>query len=242
MFSPHMAAIEAVIALAEKVFEKYESVQQLRPECRKVRDYAASAKSILVKLQPAVARMPNVPIGQPLDLLEAAMREAFDVLEVCASKPLRAKLYSQTYLSKLRAAAQSTRDAINLLAAANTSLSALIRSQVEDVQEDVRDLLARCDRFRDEVGDEMRMALREGLQPLLQQLQQSGLAQGEPEARQQVAELQLEREEMEREKRFAEQELLEMVCSLSLAEAQPAPTLGGTLQRPSSAPSRSTQW
>ena len=89
-----MAAIEAVIALAEKVFEKYESVQQLRPECRKVRDYAASAKSILVKLQPAVARMPNVPIGQPLDLLEAAMREAFDVLEVCASKPLRAKLYS----------------------------------------------------------------------------------------------------------------------------------------------------
>lgn len=233
-------SFEEVLNVAKAIYEKYESVKELRTECRKVRNLSAAVTDVVERLQTQTLTLPNLPIGRPLHMLNDALREALEVLDICSTKPMRVKLYSATYIGKLRAVITKAMEALNVLAGAHTSISLDIKQKVHDVGEDVDELLNRLDRFKDDIGDQIRASVQEAMsqqglvsQQLIDELKSGGLVKDRDDALRQLAELQREADDVRREKTFVDDQLMTMVCQLSLTTSA---STSSTSTMPSNAP------
>ena len=152
----------AVGCLAKGVYLKYESVKALKTECRRARDIAKAVCEVVVDLDKEFKRKANPPpIGRALSLVEAGLKDAGDVLEMCSARPVQVKVCSGTYIGKLKASVSKMLEGMQLLGGANVGLSMEMQEQVSDVSESMQTMRSKLDGFVDAVGNEMRQVMDE---------------------------------------------------------------------------------
>lgn len=155
-------------------------------------------------------------------MIREALADIENVLDICSSRPVRAKLFSNTYVHKLRAATSQIHDAIGLIGGVHAGVSLEMQREARDAKHELKDTVETLSQFRDKIGDEIRIALRESLgsnsllPSLIGKMENEGLVASSREAIDQLRQLQAEADELRTLKAFAEQELIDAVCRLSL--------------------------
>ena len=228
---------EMLSTLATAVYNKVQNIRALKDECRNARGTVEAVRDLCADLEGE--GMGNRPIGNAMGLLRSGLEDTDAVFEVCASQPLRAKVFSRTYISKLKVAVTRMRDGMNLLGGANVGLTRDLQKQVAEATGVAVDGMAAMQRklddlasgVNDAVGSELRTALLEhrGAEAVREELVRLRLATDVADAERQLRQLRLLHEEVDRvrqEKTFNremdEEALLQAVCALSLA-AEPPP-------------------
>eukprot|EP00633_Aureoumbra_lagunensis_P003707 CAMPEP_0197301422 /NCGR_PEP_ID=MMETSP0890-20130614/50389_1 /TAXON_ID=44058 ORGANISM="Aureoumbra lagunensis, Strain CCMP1510" /NCGR_SAMPLE_ID=MMETSP0890 /ASSEMBLY_ACC=CAM_ASM_000533 /LENGTH=734 /DNA_ID=CAMNT_0042780721 /DNA_START=433 /DNA_END=2636 /DNA_ORIENTATION=- len=158
---------------------------------------------------------------QTVNGLKEGVEEIHKVITICRDQPLKAKVLSNMYIAKLRSATSKINDAMSsLVEGANAAMSLQIQRELETVSGalgSIQDLPA-------EVAREVRDAIRSEIE-LLPFMLQNGLATDVEDAKEQLAELQEEKNELLSENLLIDRDLIQMVCNLSIAElAQQQPT------------------
>lgn len=216
--------IDVVIAGADAVKEKFTGVRTLKPQCRKAQTVADTVKEVLRNLEVEMDDDPPPSWRGPLKMIKEGLAEIEKVLDVCGAKPVRAKLFSRTYVQRLRAATSQIHDAISLIGGVHAGVSMGIQRDTRDAKDELRDTLETLSSFRDKIGDEIRVALKESLgnkahlPELIGRLEGEGLAASSQDALEQLRQLQEEADELRSLKAFAEQEIVDAVCRLSLQD------------------------
>lgn len=156
--------LSTVTALAKAVHAKYENVKALLVESRRVSEIAECVRAMGEEIEKDLARRTGEdapPIGKALKYLNDGLTEAGTVLDICASEPIKAKIFSQMYIDKLKAAASRLLEGTQMLAGSTVGLSLQLQEQVSDTTKEIKRMQAKLDDFVDAVGDEIRSALRE---------------------------------------------------------------------------------
>mmetsp|Transcript_14805 Transcript_14805/g.18262 ORF Transcript_14805/g.18262 Transcript_14805/m.18262 type:complete len:329 (-) Transcript_14805:2029-3015(-) len=217
-----------IIDIAEMIGRKY-PIKTLIKECDKAKQVATAVIKVVQKLQSELKqqrrqnRTPLAGIRGPVNGLKEGVEEINKVITICRDQPLKAKVLSNTYIAKLRSATSKINDALNLLVeGANAAMSLQIQRELQTVSGalgSIQDLPA-------EVAREVRDAIRsESEFELLPFMLQNGLATDVEDAKEQLAELQEEKNELLSEKLLIDRDLIQMVCNLSITElAQQQPT------------------
>ena len=213
-----VVSVETVIFVAERAKAKYDSVKALKPECRKARNVVETVVDVCVKIQRELeGRSPPPGVTNPLQSLHKGVVELDEILTVCREKPVKAGIFSQTYIVKLRAATSGIHDAMTLLGGAHTGLSLEIQRNVAAARIELTAALDAIRSIRDDLGRDLR-DVAHSLDLLVATLKQQGLVKDDDDARRQLQEVQAERKSLVAQKAFDQQQLLDAVCALSLKE------------------------
>ena len=227
----------AVGCLAKGVYLKYESVKALKTECRRARDIAKAVCEVVVDLDKEFKRKANPPpIGRALSLVEAGLKDAGDVLEMCSARPVQVKVCSGTYIGKLKASVSKMLEGMQLLGGANVGLSMEMQEQVSDVSESMQTMRSKLDGFVDAVGNEMRQVMDEHrnvqsqeVAEVVREVMIGVLGRDNSferdEVERQLMQLAEEQDKVRQEKTFnreMEEELLRAVCAISLMQPENA--------------------
>eukprot|EP00633_Aureoumbra_lagunensis_P010972 CAMPEP_0197340372 /NCGR_PEP_ID=MMETSP0892-20130614/45615_1 /TAXON_ID=44058 ORGANISM="Aureoumbra lagunensis, Strain CCMP1510" /NCGR_SAMPLE_ID=MMETSP0892 /ASSEMBLY_ACC=CAM_ASM_000538 /LENGTH=679 /DNA_ID=CAMNT_0042845095 /DNA_START=84 /DNA_END=2124 /DNA_ORIENTATION=- len=224
-----------VIALIDEVVKKYREVKILKKECKEARDIAQSVEevtlSILETIRQEGAHTLPPGLGTPLNHFRDGLKEINEVLCLCASDKAKDKtkvlIFTKTYSTKLRAAISKIKGGLELLSGSHAATSFEFQNYARKAMERANETLENLpDQIRDIVADEIKAALNNSKispEPFLDKLVQHNFANDTADAKRQLQELQHERESLLADKLFADKELLEKVCNLSLLDIHEMP-------------------
>ena len=139
------------------------------------------------------------------------------VLDVCETKPLRAFLFSRTYVGKLRGAMDSIKNGFLELAGAHAATTFEYQNQSRQALELVRGALARLP--EKPVSQELQKAASTSARALVQTAQHYRIS--ENEAWDQLRDLQRDYQALVADKHLVDKALLDAVCGLSLQQTIP---------------------
>mmetsp|Transcript_20241 Transcript_20241/g.63619 ORF Transcript_20241/g.63619 Transcript_20241/m.63619 type:complete len:869 (-) Transcript_20241:363-2969(-) len=218
--------IEIVVAGADAVRDKFTGVRTLKPQCRKAQTVAETVREVMKLLEAQVDDLTEQPppaLVGPIKMIREALAEIEKVLDICTTRPVRAKLFSNTYVQKLRSATSQIHDAITLIGGVHAGVSLEMQREARDAKHELKDAVESLALFKDTIGDELKTAVKESLgggkanlPALIAKFEREGLVASSRDAVDQLRQLQHEADELRTLKAFAEQELIDAVCRLSL--------------------------
>ncbi|KAJ8599050.1 hypothetical protein CTAYLR_009819 [Chrysophaeum taylorii] len=180
-----VAAVGSAVGAIQSRYDK--ELSALRPQCRKACTLAAIVEEVTLK----IPRDLEGAAGDVLGVLVEGLCGMEQVVAVCMTHPVRAKLLSRQYVATMRENAAKISGALS-------ELSGLVPDpDVVQAREEVEEILGAFGAFRDPVGDDLREAVRRGDgAALVAKLVRDGIVAGDDQARHQVLELQRDDKEL----------------------------------------------